>query len=436
MENAALFNPARIGGAVLAHRVVMAPMTRIRADAATLAPDGLTAQYYAQRASAGGLLISEAVHISPEATPTWTIYPRVAQMGGHVPGIWTGAQVAAWRGVTRAVHDRGGRMFCQLLHAGRVAQPDGEGHPLLCAPGAPQPPVSASAIPIEASVEAGNQYNWDKGAVPPRALPTGEIPRLIADYVQAARNAMEAGFDGVELHAAHGYLIEQFLNDGVNRRTDSYGGSIENRCRLLFELVDALIGAVGEGRVAVRLSPTHIDPVSGQSRQVYFGVRDSDPEALYAYAVAGLNVYPLAYLLLTEPRVGGLSQPPEEEDAYRHPLANAPYRDLFHGPLIGAGGFTPRTAVEAIESGAYDMIAFGRWFLANPDLPERLREGAPLNVYARRTFYGRGAEGYTDYPTWDRPGDVRQMPQHLIGATLATSGYEPADKPRQQDTQT
>ena len=424
MTPSALFTPCPVGPLDLSHRVVLAPLTRIRADEATLAPTALTAEYYAQRASSGGLLITEAVHISPEATPTWAIYPRVAEVGGRVPGIWSAAQVAGWRDVTDAVHAKGGRIFCQLLHAGRVAQPVADPHPVLQEAGKPQPPVSASATPIEASDEAGNHYNFDAGAVPPRALEAEEIPRLIGDYVKAAENALAAGFDGVELHAAHGYLMEQFLNDGVNRREDRYGGSVENRCRVLFEVVEALIGAVGEGRVSVRLSPTHLDPETGQSGQVYFGVRDSDPVAVYAHAVAGLNAYPLAYLMLTEPRVGGLSQRPEEEEAYRHPLANAPYRALYHGTLIGAGGFTPATAAQAVESGAYDLIAFGRWFLANPDLPERIRQGAPLNVYERATFYGAGAEGYTGYPAMGQTGRYRQMAQDRIGASLATARKE------------
>lgn len=423
MDAPTLFSPADVGPMRLDHRVVMAPMTRIRADAATLAPDDLTAHYYAQRASEGGLLISEAVHVSPEGTPTWKIYSRVNEVGGHVPGIWTQAQVAAWRNVTDAVHGRGGRIFCQLLHAGRVAQPEMGAHPL--ARGWDAPPVSASAAAIQAAAEAGNHYNWDKDARPPRALETREIPRLTGDYVRAAQNAMEAGFDGVELHGAHGYLIEQFLNDGVNRREDAYGGSVANRCRLLFGIVAALIQTVGEGRVSVRLSPTHPEPETGLSKQVYFGVSDSDPAALYTHAVAGLNDYPLAYLMLTEPRVGGLSEAAERETAFAHPLANIPYRAVYHGTLIGAGGFTPATARAAVAEGHYDLIAFGRWFISNPDLPARIRAGTPLTVYERRTFYGSGAEGYTDYPrTGEAPGRYRQMPQERIGASLASARGE------------
>lgn len=422
MDTAPLFDPITIGKVTLNHRVVLAPMTRIRANEVTLAPTDLTALYYAQRASEGGLLITEAVHISPEATPVWTIYPRVNEVGGHVPGIWTKEQTKAWKAVVASVHAKGGRIFCQLLHTGRVAQPEIGRHPLVAGTNAPLPPVSSSTATIEATNEEGNQYNWDQGATPPRALSAEDIQRVIRDYQKAAHNAKAAGFDGVEFHAAHGYLIEQFLNDGVNKRTDCYGGSIQNRCRLLLEVVQALIDVMGEGRVGVRLSPTHIDPQSGQSRQVYFGVRDSDPEPLYSAAVEGLNTYSLAYLMLTEPRVGGLNDRAEEERAYQHPLANRRYRELYKGTLIGAGGFTPATAARAVRDGAYDLIAFGRWFLSNPDLPERLRLGAPLNVYERRTFYGAGAEGYTDYPTRKEPaGRFRKMEQARIGATLATS---------------
>jgi len=422
MENAVLFSPVQLGAISLDHRVVLAPMTRIRADETTLAPTDLMAEYYEQRSSQGGLLISEAVHISPEATPTWKIYPRVLEKGGHVPGIWTETQLKAWEKVTSRVHAKGGKIFCQLLHAGRVAQPEIAAHPIISKKDWPLPSVSASSVPISASQEEGNHYNWDSEATPPRALETSEIPRLISDYVHAANNAVSAGFDGVELHAAHGYLIEQFVNDGVNKRDDAYGGSVANRCRLLFEIVDALINVVGAGRVAVRLSPTHLDLITGVSKQVYFDVRDSEPQAVYTYAVAGLNKFPLAYLMLTEPRVGGLSEAAETETAFRHPTVNMPYRDLYHGTLIGAGGFTPDTASQAVASGTYDLIAFGRWFIANPDLPERLKRGSALNVYERATFYGAGPEGYIDYPCiGNSTGRFRQMTQQQIGVTLKSA---------------
>lgn len=432
LTTAVLFTPYDVGKHKLAHRLVLAPMTRIRATAETLAPNDLTVAYYQQRATQGGLLITEAVHISPEATPVWTIYPAVREHGGHVPGIWTAEQTAQWQRVVAAVHAKGGKISCQLLHTGRVAQPVIGEHPLVKGSGLPLPPVSSSAVAIQASDEVGNQYNWDQASATPRALSIEEIARLVDDYRQAARNAIQAGFDYIELHAAHGYLIDQFLCDGVNQRTDSYGGSIENRCRLLFEVVAALVEEVGPGRVGVRLSPIVNDPITGKPHQIYFGVTCSDPDALFSYAIRSLNQFWLAYLMLTEPRVGGLSLAPEEETAYTHPLSNRKYRALYQGTLIGAGGFTPQTAVQAIAEGAYDLIVFGRWFLANPDFVARIRQGHPLNVYERATFYGGDERGYTDYPDWKtvlkEESRYRLMPQAEIGASLSRCPRLPDDK--------
>jgi N-ethylmaleimide reductase len=426
-----LFRPYQVGGRDLAHRVVLAPMTRTRADEATLAPTAQTALYYAQRASRGGLLITEATHISPEATPVWTIYEAVREGAGHVPGIWTETQVNGWRAVTGAVHDKGALICCQLLHAGRVAQPGIADHPIVRGSDAPLPPVSSSAVALRPGPDSGD-YNWDQPAVEPRALETGEIARIIGDYRVAARNAQRAGFDYVELHAAHGYLVEQFLCDGINQRTDRYGGSIENQCQFLFEVVAALVAEMGPGRVAVRLSPTAIDPATGKLYQTYFGAVSSDPETLYDHAVAGLNAFPLAYLMLTEPRVGALSVDPEADRSHGHPMRNARFRRLYRGTLIGAGGFTPLTAEAAVASGNYDLIAFGRWFLANPDLPDRLREGTALNVYDRKTFYGGGAEGYTDYPDRYQIGNLRArtyslIEQSRIGVSLKNAGIQMPD---------
>jgi len=424
MSKPTLFHALSIGANKLAHRVVLAPMTRTRADEASLAPTPLMAKYYAQRASMGGLLITEATHISPEATPTWTIYSAVRDRGGHVPGIWTDAQVEAWGQVTKAVHAKGSLISCQLLHTGRVAQPGIGDHPLVKGTGAPLPSVSSSATLLQIGQDEGD-YNWDQSAAKPRALGTDEIARVIEDYRHAARNAERAGFDFIELHAAHGYLVEQFLCDGINKRTDQYGGGIENRCRFLFEIVAALVAELGPDRVGVRLSPTSIDPATGKLYQMYFGAISSDAEALYAHAVSGLNNFPLAYLMLTEPRVGALSVDPEDDPSTKHPLRNAGFRALYNGTLIGAGGFTPRSAKDAVERGFYDMIAFGRWFLSTPDLPERLRTGAPLNKYDRTTFYGGGAQGYTDYPELASVGNLQfvgydLMAQSDIGVTLST----------------
>jgi N-ethylmaleimide reductase len=389
-----LFRHVRAGALELSHRVVMAPMTRIRATEESLEPTVLTVKYYSQRASPGGLIISEATHISPEATPVWDIYPTVRERGGHVPGIWTKGQVAAWRRVTDAVHSRGGKIVCQLLHTGRIAQPGIGEHPMVRGRGYPLPPVSSSAVGLSASKEKGNNYNWDVDSAIPRALAASELSRVYGDYQHAATNAMAAGFDAVELHAAHGYLVDQFLADGVNQRTDDYGGSVANRCRFLFGAVDALIGAVGSGRVGVRLSPTTpSDPHS------YFAATCTDALEVYSAAVEGLNRFPgLAYLLLTEPRVGALSAAAAEDEGFTKPLCNARYRERFDGTLIGAGGFTPATAAQAVADGHYDLVAFGRWFASNPDLPQRLYDGTPLNVYERDRFYGGGEEGYTDYP--------------------------------------
>ncbi|HEX4153743.1 MAG TPA: alkene reductase [Steroidobacteraceae bacterium] len=422
MNHHALFTPCRVGGRELAHRIALAPMTRTRADYATLAPTAETALYYAQRASGGGLLITEATHISPEATPVWTIYSAVRDDGGHVPGIWSGSQVDAWRAVTDAVHGKGALISCQLLHAGRVAQPGIGEHPLVRGSGAPLPPVSSSASALRPDPDGGD-YSWDQPAVVPRALDTGEIARVIEDYRRAASNAGAAGFDYVELHAAHGYLIEQFLCDGINRRPDRYGGSIGNRCRLLFEIVETLVAELGPGRLGVRLSPTSVDAATGKLHQTYFGAFSSDAEQLYEHAVAGLNEFPLAYLMLTEPRVGALSEPAEAAASHAKPLRNGRLRAIYRGVLIGAGGFTPRTAEAAVAGGAYDLVAFGRWFLANPDLPDRLRDGSPLNVYDRATFYGVGAKGYIDYPRSREIGNPRfgtypLIEQSRIGSSL------------------
>ena len=227
---------------------------------------------------------------------------------------------------------------------------------------------------------------------------------------------MKAGFDCVELHAGHGYLVDQFLCDSVNKRKDQYGGSIKNRCRFLYQILDAIIGAVGDYRVGVRLSPTFKQHIQ------YFGVYDSDPQTLYSTAIEGLNDFPLAYLLLTEPRAGGLSLAPQNDPAFTTPLSSARFREIYQGTLMGAGGFTPLSAAHAVDTGSYDLIAFGRWFLSNPDLPERIRLGWPCNIYDRDKFYTSGQEGYTDYPdmngTIGSLGKYRLMELSDIGLSL------------------
>jgi N-ethylmaleimide reductase len=398
-----LFKPLQVGRiGTLQHRVVLAPLTRNRASEPDLAPSPLAVQYYQQRASPGGLLITEATNISPESLA----YPST-------PGIWSESQTQGWKQVTKAVHDKGGFVVCQLWHTGRVAHPSFANHPAAKELNY-TPCVSSSPTPIvNRHGKRGKTATYD-GIVEhamPRALDKEEIPRLCQDYSRAAQNAKEAGFDGVELHAAHGYLIDQFLNDGVNHRTDEYGGSAANRCRLLQEVVEAILEVWPSEQVGVRLSP-HDAPNGGNT---YYGCKDSNPDGVYPHAVQLLNQYNLAYLLLTEPRwVGKHDDSPETDPGFQMPLINLEkYRNLYSGVLIGAGGFTPTTSYTAMnDDDGYDALAFGRWFISNPDLPLRLqkwhdyeqrgRTGTKpptLNRYERGTFYANEAEGYIDYPS-------------------------------------
>jgi N-ethylmaleimide reductase len=351
-----LFRPFDLGPKPLANRIVMAPMTRNRAVDGRATP--LIAEYYEQRASAG-LIVSEASQVSEEAVG----YPGT-------PGIHDAEQVAAWRPVTERVHEAGGRIKLQLWHAGRAS------HPTLQPAGAL--PVGPSAI-----APAGKAFTA-AGMIPfvaPRALETLEIRRVVDDFAAATRNAREAGFDGVEIHAASGYLIDQFLRDGSNQRTDRYGGSIANRTRFLLEVTEAVVASWSADAVGVRLSPW-LD---------FNDMRDSDPPALFLHAVKELGGYDLAYLHLVEPADAG------DRDADRHlaPIV----RRRFQGPLVLNEGYDRDRAEAAIVKGDADLIAFGAAFLANPDLPERLRRRAPLNTPDRKTYYGGDARGFTDYPT-------------------------------------
>jgi len=351
-----LFRPFDLGAKPLANRIVMAPMTRNRAVDGRATP--LIAEYYAQRASAG-LIVSEASQVSEEAVG----YPGT-------PGIHDAAQVAAWRQVTDRVQKAGGRIKLQLWHAGRAS------HPTLQRDGAL--PVGPSAI-----APAGKAFTAS-GLIPfvaPRALETLEIRRVVDDFAAATRNAREAGFDGVEIHAASGYLIDQFLRDGSNQRSDRYGGSIANRTRFLLEVTEAVVASWSSDAVGVRLSPW-LD---------FNDMRDSDPPALFLHTVKELGGYGLAYLHLVEPADAG------ERDAERHlaPIV----RRRFQGPLVLNEGYDRDRAEAAIVRGHADLVAFGAAFLANPDLPERLRRRAPLNTPDRKTYYGGDARGFTDYPT-------------------------------------
>jgi N-ethylmaleimide reductase len=351
-DPSALFSSIKLGSLLLAHRVVMAPMTRNRAGAGNT-PTELMATYYAQRASAA-LIVSEATQIAPEGVG----YP-------NTPGIHSEEQVDGWRRVTSAVHAKGGRIFLQLWHVGRIS------HPSLQPNGAL--PVAPSAIAPQ-----GNALTHS-GLTPfvtPRALESSEIPAIVQQYASAAVRARAAGFDGVEVHGANGYLIEQFLLDGTNQRTDAHGGSIENRARFLLEVTRAVCESWSADAVGVRLSP----------RGTFNDMSDSNRAATFGYAVGRLNDFGLAYLHLVDPVTGaGERLAPQ-------------LRKLFTGPLIINGGFDRDTALSSLENREADLVAFGVPFLANPDLPARLRGATPLNSPDRATFYGGDARGYTDYP--------------------------------------
>ena len=350
-----LFNPVEVGPLKLHNRVVMAPLTRSRAGPGNV-PTQLNALYYAQRASAG-LIIAEATQIAPEGQ-------------GYIstPGIHSREQIEGWKCVTKAVHVAGGHVVLQLWHVGRISHPSFQ-------PGGALP-VAPSAI------RPKGQAFTAKGFEPiptPRALETAEIPRIVAKYVQAAQNALAAGFDGVEVHAANGYLIDQFLRDQTNKRTDRYGGSIENRARFLLEVVEAVMAAVSAERTGVRISPQN-----GQN-----DISDSDPQRLFNYVAQQLSGKGLAYLHIIEGDTGGVPVPPFDY---------AKLKRLFGGIVIANNGFDKASASKAIAQGRADLTAFGKPFISNPDLVIRLLLDAPLAPANRETFYGGAEQGYTDYP--------------------------------------
>ncbi|KAB5588109.1 inactive dehydrogenase EasA [Ceratobasidium theobromae] len=359
-----LFDPLQVGDITLQHRVIMAPLTRYRADKNHVHGD-LAVQYYGQRAEVPGtLLITEATFIAAEA-------------GGYeyIPGIWNEAQIAAWKRIVEAVHSKGSFIFLQLWALGRSAEPK-----VLAAEGLPY--VSSSPIPLTGIPEV------------PRELAKEDIRRYVGLYAQAAKNAVEkAGFDGVEIHSANGYLLDQFLQDVCNKRTDEYGGSVENRTRFTLEVTDAVVAAIGVKKTAIRFSPW--------SR--FQDMRMDDPIPTFSYLMEQLaQRHPeLAYVHFVEPRVSGDNEVghAHEVGTPKHPDSNDFARKIWGSrPLLIAGGYKPDTAAAAAEQYPNAGIVFGRYFLANPDLPERLRMGIALNHYDRKTFYTNGAEGYIDYP--------------------------------------
>jgi N-ethylmaleimide reductase len=367
MNFPSLFSPIQIGPYQLKHRLALAPLTRMRAEKPSLAPRPLNAEYYAQRATPGGLLIAEA---SPVAATAFG--------SPGVPGIYTAAQIEGWRKVVDAVHAKGGIIFLQLWHVGRVSHSSFQPGGVL--------PVAPSAVAIPPEFKTGTADGKLEDYETPRALETSEIPGIVDAFRQAAQNALKAGFDGVEIHGANGYLLEQFLQSRSNLRTDQYGGSIENRARLLLEIAQAVSGVWGANRVGVRLSPYGIANGSGEP----------DPMPLYSHVVQALNPLGLAYLHFIEPRSSGAGR--AEVNWQNVPSAMVLFRPIWKGKLIAAGGFTGETAEAAIAEGHADAVAFGRIFISNPDLPRRLQRGFPLTPYNRKTFYGGEEAGYTDYP--------------------------------------
>ena len=358
MTDKTLFSSYQLGNIELNNRIVMAPLTRNRAGKG-LIPSEFAADYYAQRASAG-LIITEATQVSPQA-----------QGYQDTPGLYTTEQIDAWRKVTNAVHAKGGKIFVQLWHVGRIShvdlQPNGAS------------PVAPSAIRADTKTFVNNTFTE---VSEPRALELYEIPAIISDFRQAAANAITAGFDGVEIHAANGYLLEQFIKDGANQRTDIYGGSIENRARLLLEVVEAIVSEIGAHRTGVRISP--VSPANG--------ISCSDPQPQYNYITEQLNQLGIVYLHVVEGATGG-------------PRNIAPFdysaiRNRFEQTYLANNGYDLELANDHLESDEADLFAFGKLFISNPDLVERLKHGLPLAELNPATLYGGGAEGYTDYPSY------------------------------------
>lgn len=358
-------SPIPFGAQNLSHRIVLAPLTRMRSAQPGDIPTPLNAEYYGQRASAGGFLVTEATQISLEGKG----YPAT-------PGIHSEDQVKGWQLVTEAVHAKQGILFLQLWHVGRISH--SSLHPEIGLPVAPSP------IPPQ-----GTTLTADFQSVPyetPRELDLVDLDRIRGEYKKAAENAKQAGFDGVELHMANGYLLDQFLQDGSNQRKDTYGGSIPNRCKFPLEVLDEVISVWGKDKVGVRISPYG----------TFNSMSDSDPIALFSFLLSELEKRKILYVHAIEPRAslagGG------EKVVKDVPSSSSLFRNKFTGIWITAGGYTPELAIQTLKEENADLVAFGRYFISNPDLPKRIAEGIPLTPYNRSTFYGGGKEGYTDYP--------------------------------------
>ena len=358
MTTPQLFQPTHIGDIAIANRIVMAPLTRSRADEANgdMPGSAMNVDYYRQRSGAG-LIISEGTQVSP-----------VGKGYMATPGIYSDAQVEGWKPITQAVHDAGSKIIAQIWHVGRITHPDLTGGAQPVAPSAIQPKVVAYTPNGKVDVPV------------PHALTAAEVKDVVQQFRQAAANAMRAGFDGVEIHGANGYLVDQFIRDGANQRTDDYGGSIENRCRFALEVVDACVAEIGAGRVGIRLSP--LTPFND--------LADSNPQAVFGYLVEALNQRGIAFIHFIEGATGG----PRDLPGFDYAAA----RQAFKGTYIANNGYDRQMAIDAIESGKADAIAFGRMFISNPDLVERLKLNAALNEPNPSTFYTPGPVGYTDYP--------------------------------------
>ena len=358
MSSPNLFSSINLGSLVLPNRIIMAPLTRNRAAGGD-APQAMNVEYYRQRAGAG-LIISEGSQISPQGLG----YP-------HTPGIYSNAQVQGWRKVTQAVHEEGGRIFLQLWHVGRISHPSMQ-------PGGALP-IAPSALKPKGQIFT---YTGLQDFETPRAMATDEIPGVIAEYAKAAENAEQSGFDGVEIHSANGYLLDQFLRDGTNKRTDRYGGDINNRMRLLLEVAKKVVEVWGECRVGVRVSPENS----------FNDIRDSNPQAAFNAVAEALSDFPLAYLHVLEGDMMTGERKLDYLELRRH----------FNGLYMANNGYDLQSGNETLASGRADMIAYGQLFIANPDLPYRFEKNLPLNEPDSATFYGGDEKGYTDYAAWGK----------------------------------